>query len=114
MEFLKKVYERRKRYFDDLNQNLERIKEIVAREVADAEVYLYGSVVEGNFSIGLSDIDIAIVSDEFRKREKKLEIFGKLTKEFFDSPFEFHVLTKEQWNFYKKFIKNFKKILPKS
>jgi len=70
MEFLKKVYERRRRYFDDLNQNLERIKEIVAREVADAEVYLYGSVVEGNFSIGLSDIDIAIVSDEFRKREK--------------------------------------------
>jgi len=113
MEFLKEVYERRKKYFEGLNDYLERIKEIVVREVADAEIYLYGSVVEGNFSIGLSDIDVAVVSDEFRNRERKLEIFGKLTREFFDSPFEFHVLTREQWNFYKNFIKNFRKIWPK-
>ena len=37
---------------------------------------------------GLSDIDIAVVS-EFLMREKKLEDFEKLIREFFDSPFEF-------------------------
>jgi len=62
------------------------------------------------FSIGLSDIDVAIVSDRFKDREKKLETFGKLTKEFFDSPFEFHVLTRKQWETHKKFIKNAKKV----
>ena len=110
MEFLRKVYERRRKYFEQLNEYLKKIKEIVKREIPDAEIYLYGSVVEGRFSIGLSDIDVAIVSDRFKDREKKLEVFGKLIKEFFDSPFEFHVLTEEQWNFYKKFIKSVKKI----
>ena len=102
--------ERRRKYFEQLNEYLKKIKEIVKREIPDAEIYLYGSVVEGRFSIGLSDIDVAIVSDRFKDREKKLEVFGKLIKEFFDSPFEFHVLTGEQWNFYKKFIKSVKKI----
>ena len=110
MEFLREVYERRRKYFEQLNEYLKKIKEIVKREIPDAEIYLYGSVVEGRFSIGLSDIDVAIVSDRFKDREKKLEVFGKLIKEFFDSPFEFHVLTEEQWNFYKKFIKSVKKI----
>ena len=110
MEFLRKVYERRRKYFERLSEYLKKIKEIVKKEIPDAEIYLYGSVMEGNFSIGLSDIDVAIVSDRFRDREKKLEMFGKLTKEFFDSPFEFHVLTREQWNFHKKFIKSAKKI----
>ena len=110
MEFLREVYERRRKYFEQLNEYLKKIKEIVKREIPDAEIYLYGSVVEGRFSIGLSDIDVAIVSDRFKDREKKLEVFGKLIKEFFDSPFEFHVLTGEQWNFYKKFIKSVKKI----
>ena len=62
----------------------------------DAEVYLYGSIVEGDYSMGLSDIDIAVVCDSFSSRDLKLEIFGKLTKMFFDSPFEFHVLTGEE------------------
>jgi len=43
-------------------------------------------------------------------REKKLEDFGKLIREFSDSPFEFHMLTGEQWNFYRNFIKSFKEI----
>ena len=55
MEFLRKVYERRRKYFEQLNEYLKRIKEIVKREIPDAEIYLYGSVVEGRFSIGLSD-----------------------------------------------------------
>uniref|UniRef100_A0A7C4WD82 Nucleotidyltransferase domain-containing protein n=1 Tax=Geoglobus ahangari TaxID=113653 RepID=A0A7C4WD82_9EURY len=110
MEFLREVYERRKKYFEQLEKYLEDIKEIVKKDAPDAEIYLYGSVAEGNFSIGLSDIDVAIVSDRFKDREKKLETFGKLTKEFFDSPFEFHVLTRKQWETHKKFIKNAKKV----
>ncbi len=104
MGFLRKVYEGRRKYFEDLENYLEKIKEVVAENNPDAKVYLFGSVAEGNYSVGLSDIDVAVVSEEFRDREKKLEIFGKLTKTFFDSPFEFHVLTPEQWEVFKRFV----------
>jgi len=110
MEFLKRIYERRRKYFENLDEYLKEIGEIVRREVPNAEIYLYGSVVEGDYSIGLSDVDVAIVSDVFKDREKKLEIFGKLSRIFMDSPFEFHVLTREQWNFYKNFVKKFRKV----
>ena len=110
MGFLKDVYERRRMYFDNLDYYLRKIKEIVEKNVPNAEIYLYGSVAEGDYSIGLSDIDIAIVSDNLSDRDKKLELFGVLTKKFFESPFEFHIFTKEQWESYKKFIKKFKKI----
>jgi len=110
MEFLIDVYERRKKYFENLDEFLKEVKEIVRRDVQDAEMYLYGSVVEGDYSIGLSDIDVAIVSDVFEDRNRKLEFFGKLIKKFFDSPFEFHVLTKKEWEMYKRFIKKFRRL----
>lgn len=111
MRFLKERYERRKKYFDNLEKFLlKEIKKIVGREVQDAEIYLYGSLIEGEYSIGLSDIDVAVVTDTFKDREKKLSMFGTLTKTFIDSPFEFHTLTKEQWETYRRFVKKYKKI----
>ena len=110
MEFLKNVYERRKKYFENLDRYLEEVKKIVNELSHQAEVYLYGSVVEGDYSIGLSDIDVAIVSEEFRSRERKLEVFDRLLKEFFDSPVEFHILSPEQWGFYKRFVKRFRRV----
>ncbi|MBE8540468.1 nucleotidyltransferase domain-containing protein [Geoglobus acetivorans] len=111
MEFLKRIYEKRRRYFENLDEYLNSVKEIVLKDIPESEIYVFGSVVGGDYSVGLSDIDVAVVSDSFSDREKKLEMFGKLTKEFFDSPFEFHVLTKEQWKFYRRFVKEFRKVL---
>ncbi len=108
-EFLKRIYENRKKYFDQIDDYLEKIKEIVGKECTDAEIYLFGSVIEGDYSVGLSDIDIAIVSDRFNDRDLKLNIFGILTRIFFDSPFEFHVLTKEQWRALKRFVRDYRK-----
>jgi len=105
MDFLKKVYRERKKYFENLETYVDEIKSIAKKECPDAQVYVFGSVVEGDYSIGLSDIDIAVVSEMFKDRDKKLEVFGKLTKIFFDSPFEFHVLTREQWENFKNFAR---------
>jgi len=110
MEFLKERYERRKKYFKNLEKYLKEIKKIVLEKVPDAKIYLFGSVLRENYSIGLSDIDIAIVSERFKDRNLKLEIFGMLLKKYFDSPFEFHILTKEQWEFYKRFVKEYREI----
>ena len=105
MDFLEKVYKERKEYFENLEKYLEEIKKYVKQIVPDAKIYLFGSVLENNYSIGLSDIDIAIVSDKFKNREEKLYVFGILTKKYLNSPFEFHVLTTKQWEFFKKFLK---------
>ncbi len=111
MDFLKLVYEERKKYFENLDEYLKEIKNIVKKEISEFEIYIFGSVAENRYSIGLSDIDVAIVSDEFKDRKKKLDVFGMLTWIFMDSPFEFHLLTKEQWNFYRRFIKTVKAVL---
>ncbi len=110
MAFLKRVYEDRRNYFEDLDSYLREIKKIVQKGCPDAEICLFGSVVNGNYSIGLSDMDVAVVSDTFRDRDKKLNMFGKLTKSFFDSPFEFQVLTHEQWKFFRNPVKKYRRI----
>ena len=44
--------------------------------LGDYRVYVFGSVVRGDYSPGLSDTDVAIVSDEFENGEKKLEVYA--------------------------------------
>lgn len=91
-------------YFEKFKEIGKEIKEIVLRHV-DAEVFVFGSIVKGDYSIGLSDIDIAIVSDEFQDRDKKLKIYDILFSKYFDSPLEFHLLTRRQWEFFLRFIR---------
>ena len=96
-------------YFQNYLEFGEKIKEMV-NEMAKARVFIFGSVVRGDFSPGLSDIDVAIVSDAFENRDLKLAVLDRLLDEFFFSPFEFHVLTKKQWRFYSRFIDEFTEI----
>jgi hypothetical protein len=110
MEFLRRVYEERKKYFENLDLYLREIKKIVQKKYPRAKIYVFGSVIEGKYSIGLSDIDVAVVSDAFEDRDEKLTFFGSLTKKFFDSPFEFHVLTPEQWEFFRRFAGKYKEV----
>lgn len=73
MEFLREFTKEEGNIFEQLSEYLKKIKEIVKKEIPDAEIYLYGSVVEGKSSIGLNDIDVAIVSEGFKDREKSLK-----------------------------------------
>lgn len=97
-------YKRRLMYFKNYRKVAKSIKALVKKFV-NAEVFVFGSVIKGDFSVGLSDIDIAVVSEKFKNRELKLKIYDELLKKYFDSPFEFHILTPEQWRFYRRFIK---------
>jgi len=93
------------RVFENYLDYAKKIKKLLEKNLSSFELFVFGSVVKGNFSVGLSDIDIAVVSDEFKDRNKKLEIYDLLFSEFFSYPFEFHLLTKDKWNFYKRFVK---------
>ena len=111
MGMVKEIFEERKKYFENLDIYLKEILNLVRSILPSARIYLFGSVVKGNYAIGLSDIDIAIVSEEFENKEKKLEILDILLQRFFDSPFEFHLLSEKQWNYYLKFIgKDYKEV----
>lgn len=96
----------RSKYFLNFKKYAKEIKNILKNYLSEFEVYVFGSVIRGDYSPGLSDIDIAIVSDEFKDRRKKLEVYDILFERFFDTPFEFHLLTKDRWKFYLRFIKN--------
>ena len=78
---LKEIFEKRKMYFKEYRKYAREIKKIVAKKVG-CRVYVFGSILSGDYSIGLSDIDIAIVSEEFRDRRKKIRdsrlVMGKI------------------------------------
>lgn len=94
----------RVRYFTNYMAYVNEIKDLVGRYLGSFEVFLFGSIVKKDYSIGLSDIDIAIVSDEFGLREKRLKVYDVLLESYFNSPFEFHLLTRPYWKYYLKFI----------
>jgi len=92
-------------YFINFKKYAVDIKSLLREYLSDFEVYVFGSLVRGDYSQGLSDIDLAVISDDFKVREKKLKVYDVLFERFFDTPFEFHLLTKDRWNFYLRFIK---------
>ncbi len=94
------------RYFQNYLKYCKEIKNLVLKYI-DAKIYVFGSVVKNEYSIGLSDIDVAIVSNKFNDRETKLKIYDLLFDKFFSTPFEFHLLTQKQWKFYKRFIEKY-------
>ena len=91
-------------YFRNYLKYAKEIKRVVSKYLDRFEMYVFGSVVRGGFSPGLSDIDVAVVSEEFESREKMLEVYDELFERFFETPFEFHLLTPKRWEFYRRFI----------
>jgi predicted nucleotidyltransferase len=52
----------------------------------------------------MSDIDMLIVSSEFKNIRKRIEIHSRLKLLFLDIPFEFHLITPEKFPLYKKMV----------
>ena len=98
-------------YFKNYGEYVNEMKVLMSKYLGEFEIYVFGSAVKGDYSIGLSDIDVAIVSDEFGSRENKLRVYDVLFEKYFDSPFEFHLLTMDEWKFFLRFIrKDFVKV----
>ncbi len=93
------------KYYKEPLKYARKIKTRAEELLGKVEVYLFGSIVKGNYTIG-SDIDILVVAEEVSNEER-----GKIRSELlktvgFFSPFEIHLVNKkifEVW--YKKFIK---------
>jgi predicted nucleotidyltransferase len=91
-----------KYYFSNYVEVAREVKELVNREVSWG--FVFGGVVRGDYCVGLSDIDVAIVSSDFEDGEKKLRVYSLLYEKCFESPLEFHLLAPKQWEFYLKLV----------
>lgn len=105
--FLKQTRANQK-YFQNYMKYTRKIKSMAVSLVKDCRVFVFGSVVEGK-ALPSSDIDILVVSKNTPKRMKeRSKIVAEILKEIgIFSPFEIHLVTEEEFEWYKKFVKRF-------
>ncbi len=78
-----------KKYFDNLEHYLKIIKELLP----NCKIYLFGSVLTKDYHPMLSDIDVAIVSNNMSEdANERVRIRLKLLESFEFSPFEIHII----------------------
>ena len=95
-ELILKYAAKRREVFENLNEYLAKIKKVVKNIDPQAEIYLFGSVAEGNYILS-SDIDILIITD--KPREK---ILTELWRNGISDPFEIHIYAVEYLDLFKK------------
>lgn len=77
------------------------VKEIIKEIDPEVQVYVFGSVVKGEYTT-VSDIDVLVVT---KKIDMKYDIMVNVYKRI-DAPIELHVTSPEQFKrWYKKFLK---------
>ena len=91
----------KKDVFNNLHYYLAKIKESILSADQNSKVYLFGSVVTGNYNMA-SDIDILIVISVDRNI-----IQNALDKENLGFPFEFHIRTEKESEPYFRHLKEF-------
>jgi len=94
-ELLIKEAKRRAEVFRNLNRYLTILANVVEQIDDKAEIYLFGSVAEGEHLLS-SDIDVLVVTDK-----SPGEVLKRLWEAGIKDPFEIHVATKEQLKLYK-------------
>ncbi|MGC9069346.1 MAG: nucleotidyltransferase domain-containing protein [Thermoprotei archaeon] len=86
----------REKVFNDYINYAKKIKEIVSKEIKDFKLFVFGSVVRGDFHVMLSDIDIAIVTNE-KVEDSRLKV--KIEKELgLIGIFQIHIISEKIWN----------------
>jgi predicted nucleotidyltransferase len=94
----------RRKYFEDPAYYARLIKDLLGFK--DLEVLLFGSVVEGQCTMA-SDIDLFIVSDEVpRSLDERAKLLNRINDAVgYLHPFEVHLITTKEYDWYKRFIK---------
>ena len=102
-----KEMKEKEKVIKNLDSYLKKIKRAAKKELKDAELYLFGSILTKKFS-PRSDIDVAIVSDSFKNDlNSRARILTKIKKKIDFNPwFEIHLLNRKDFEFYRRFIKN--------
>ena len=87
----KEMIKNHKDYLKTINKNIKLV-------LKESQIYLFGSVIEGNL-VAASDIDILIIANIPKKHLKRAEIIANIEEKSglpLSHPFEFHLLTQEE------------------
>ena len=103
-ELLVREARRRLSVFRDLWKYLVEIKGVVVGLDAGARVFLFGSVAAGDYTFA-SDVDVLIVTDH-----KPSYVIAVLRRCGFEEPFEFHVMSNEEFRLYATRIKSLREV----
>lgn len=104
LEMFVRLSKRRKEAFQNLAENLQKIKSIVSSVNPSAEIYIFGSVARGTHNMA-SDIDILIVSENLITPIRKA-----LLEADFGEPFEFHIKSGKEAEPYFRHVKDIRKV----
>ncbi|MEM1706633.1 MAG: nucleotidyltransferase domain-containing protein [Thermosphaera sp.] len=81
-------------------RNLEHYLKVIVKAVKEldekAEVYLFGSVAEGTYTLS-SDVDVLVVTDQSPEN-----VLVKLWEKGIKDPFEVHIIRREMLDLYKR------------
>jgi predicted nucleotidyltransferase len=82
---------------------LRRIKGDLRRIIPDAEVYLFGSIARGKYTMA-SDIDVLVIVDSTSKLNvDRVKAFIK--RKYIEYPIELHIVSRREFEkWYKRFI----------
>jgi len=105
--------ERRKWYFENLDKVTEAIRRVLDKYFREYEIYLFGSVAEGDHTMA-SDIDILVVSSEMPEQvSKRSEIAVKIYEAIgLDAPVELHMVNPEEFQWYRRFMRKYVRLYP--
>ena len=96
---------KRKLIFANWRRYAAEIKKFASEMLgSDVEVIIFGSLVRAEHVVGLSDVDVMIVSQKFENPKIKYKLLAELLTRFGD-PFEFHLVTPNEKKIYMHFIK---------
>ena len=105
---LLKEREKRLKIFENYKEYAKIVKKLAQEVLGEVKVYVFGSVVRGDYHPMLSDIDVAVVTS-CQDRKKHLEFKAKVAR-LFEDVFEIHILNENEWRFYRRFIDEFVEI----
>jgi len=103
------ISKERRKYFEDYKHYAKTIKDVV--DLEGVEVIVFGSVLEDKHTMA-SDIDVLIISDDLPERlDERAEILMKINEVLgYLHPFELHLINKKEFEWYKRFIKDYVKV----
>ncbi|AEA46806.1 nucleotidyltransferase domain-containing protein [Archaeoglobus veneficus] len=111
MDAVREIAQEERKYFENYMEYAQKIKKVAEGSLGKADVYVFGSVVEGRHTPA-SDIDILIVSENTPKSQwERGRIRAKIMKAIdVFAPFEIHIVTPKEFEWYRRFIQKMRKV----
>lgn len=105
LEVLNEIRRENRKYFKNYLKYAKIVKNVVKRELGEARVFVFGSVVKKQ-ETPASDIDLLVVSKNMpKKMNERSKIKAKIWEKIgIFSPFEIHLVNEKEFEWYRKFI----------